>query len=57
MFDFDLEYGVPRADQDVTVHYELRNGTWAFSGRPSAINRFFTVLMNAQDLVVKYDPD
>ena len=60
MFDFDLEYapaGTPRADQDVTVHYELRGGTWAFSGRPSAINRFFTVLMNAQDLVVKYDPD
>ena len=60
MFDFDLEYApadAPQADQDVTVRYELRNGTWAFSGRPSAINRFFTVLMTAQDLVVKYDPD
>ena len=60
MFDFDLEYApadAPRADQDVTVHYELRNGAWAFAGRPSAINRFFTVLMTAQDLVVKYDPD
>lgn len=60
MFDFDLEYApadAPRADQDVTVRYELRDGTWAFAGRPSAINRFFTVLMTAQDLVVKYDPD
>lgn len=60
MFDFDLEYApadAPRADQDVTVRYELRDGAWAFAGRPSAINRFFTVLMTAQDLVVKYDPD
>ena len=60
VFDFDLEYApvdTPRADQDVTVQYRFRDGTWAFAGRPSSIDQFFTILQTAQDLTVTYDPD
>ena len=46
----------PQADQDVTIRYELRGGAWAFAGRPSAIDQFFTVLQTAQDLRVEFDP-
>ncbi len=54
-YSFDLSYTTAAARlpaDSVSVRYELRDGQWAFAGRPSALHQFFSVLMSADDLVV-----
>ena len=58
-YEFSLEYALtddPHHDEDVKVYYELRDGVWAFSGRPTTLHQFFTVLLYAEDLRVEFDP-
>ena len=55
-YSFDLSYTTAAARlpaDSVSVRYELRDGQWAFAGRPSALHQFFSVLMSADDLVVQ----
>lgn len=56
VYSFDLTYTTAAARlpaDSVSVRYELRDGQWAFAGRPSALHQFFSVLMSADDLVVQ----